>query len=131
MGNKFRITKESCEDLGFVKTSLFANAITKSEFNEWILFIIKNNSVDEIPMYMYDLIDFDDYLYKLPALIGFSPYSGLNNKEEDAIYGIAIKRFGSFFDMPISKNKALKALNENIQVLERFKNTFPFIKLDF
>ncbi len=131
MVNKLRLTRESSEDIGFVKSCLIIGAIDRNEFKEWVFFIIKNNSVDDIPLYIFDLIDFNDYFCNLFEVIGFVLDSGLTDDEDNALYGIAVKRFGSFFDMPISEKRALKALSENPQVLDRFKQTFPFIYLDF
>ena len=47
-----------------------------------------------------------------------------------AMYGIGIKRFGEIYDMPISKKAALKALDQHPSILKRFKETFPFIKIE-
>ncbi|OOF53212.1 hypothetical protein BKK56_11680 [Rodentibacter genomosp. 2] len=123
--------KNDSSILGFVVLCNSMKAINFEEFKEFLYLLIKN-TVEELPAFIWDLIDLEERnLSDIYQVIGFVPSSNLNDSERSAIYGITIKRFGSFFDMPISKNKALKALNENIQVLERFKNTFPFIKLDF
>ncbi|MBF0786248.1 hypothetical protein E4T80_12315 [Muribacter muris] len=106
-------------------------AITFNEFKEYFLFLIKENNINEIPDFIWDIIDMEEnekiHLYK--RIIGFVPDSKLTEFEISAIYGIGLKRFGSLFD--ISKKKALDALEQNPHILERFKKTFPFIKLDF
>ncbi|KGQ67894.1 hypothetical protein ACLRAA_06205 [Gallibacterium anatis] len=131
MQNKLKLTRDESGDIGFVKSTLIAEAITLKEFNNWVIFIINNHPIDELPIYIFDLIDFKGYLCDLTNIIGFVPYSGLNDNENYALYGIALKRFGKIVDCPISYQCALDALNNNPQVLIRFKETFPFIELDF
>lgn len=81
--------------------------------------------------YIYDLADYNEEIAGIYNVIGFSPNSNLKKLEKYALYGIAVKRFGSIFDMPISKKKALDELNRNPQILEKFRRTFPFIELGF
>lgn len=130
MVNRPRLTKEDSYDIGFVKSSLIIGAITRDEFQEWLYKTIKENDVNELPSYIFNLIDFNDFLFKIVDIIGFSPNPGLTDYEYDAIYGIAIKRFGNLFDMPISKKAALKALDQHPSILKCFKETFPFIKIE-
>ncbi|BFU60554.1 MULTISPECIES: hypothetical protein [Rodentibacter] len=131
MVNKFKLTRESSEDIGFVKSCLITGAINRIEFREWVSLVINDSSIEELPLYIFDLIDFDGSFYDLLKIIGFTPDPILNDKEYNSIYGIAIKRFGSMFDSPVSKKEALSALEKNPHILERFKKEFPFIKLDF
>lgn len=127
MKNKFRLTRESSADIGFVKSCLIKGAITNNEFNEWIEYVIASDGVRELPQYIFDLIDFKGSFYELTNVIGFTPDPILTEVEDNAIYGIAIKRFGDVLDIPISKKHALKALEQHPMILERFKTTFPFI----
>lgn len=131
MANKFRLTRESSEDIGFVKSCLITGAINRIEFREWVSLVINDSDIDDLPLYIFDLIDFDGSFYELLNIIGFTPDPVLNNDEYNAIYGIVIHRFGGVLDMPISEKEALSALEKNPYVLERFKKEFPFIKLDF
>ncbi|MFU2090578.1 hypothetical protein ACU6T4_11620 [Avibacterium paragallinarum] len=131
MRNKLKLTKNESSDIGFAKSSLISEAITLDEFNEWVIFIIDNYPVDELPIYLFDLVDFQGYLCDLIGIIGFTPNSELNESENNALYGIAIKRFGNIIDCPISYDCALNALNNNPHVLTKFREIFPFIDLNF
>ncbi|OOF44463.1 hypothetical protein [Rodentibacter trehalosifermentans] len=131
MGNKFRLTRESSEDIGFVKSCLIIGAIEKNEFREWIDLVIKDSDIDELPLYIFDLINFDGSFYELLNIIGFTPDPILSDEEDNALYGIAIKRFGDSFDIPITKSKALISLEHNPQILDRFRKVFPFVLLNF
>ncbi|WP_159990533.1 hypothetical protein [Pelistega ratti] len=92
----------------------------KNEFRDWIYLVIRSTEIAELLLYILDLIDFNGSFYELLNIIGFTPDPILNDEEDNALYGIAIKRFEDVFDMPISKSEAL----------ERFKREFPFIYLD-
>lgn len=129
MENKVKLTRESSEDIGFVKSCFIKGAITNNEFNKWIEYVVTNYEVSELPLYIFDLIDFKGSFYELIKIIGFTPDPMLTEDEDNAIYGIAIKRFGDSLDIPISRDNALKALEQNPLILNRFKVTFPFIEL--
>lgn len=107
-------------------------AIRFDEFKYFLYFLIKNYEVDELPVFIWELIDLDEErISDIYQIIGFVPSSNLSDSERNAIYGITIKRFGSFFDMPISEKQAIQSLEQNPQILVRFKNMFPFIELGF
>ena len=128
MENKFRLTRDSSEDIGCVKSCFSKGAITNKEFNDWVEYVIVNDKVDDLPLYIFDLIDFNGSFYELINIIGFTPDPNLTEDEDNAIYGIAIKRFGNDLDIPISNNEALRALDQNSSISKRFKCIFPFIK---
>lgn len=130
MESKFKLTKEKSDDIGFVKSCFIIGAINRDEFNEWIMFVINSSDVNELPVYIYDLIDFNGDFFDLINTIGFTPDPVLTEEEDDAIYGIAIKRFGGE-DSSLLKNKWLNSLNKNMHILDRFRKVFPFISLNF
>lgn len=124
-------SKEDASIIGFV-LYCEGNAITYDEFKEFLYLTINNNSVDDLPYYIWDLIDLDEENKSdIYQILGFVSYGGLTKGEIESIYGIGIKRFGDIGDIPISKSRALKSLKENPHILKRFKETFPFIQLDF
>ena len=97
----------------------------------YLYFVIKNNSIDDLPNFIWDLIDLEEenklHIYDI---IGFATSDNFTKGEIMAMYGIGIKRFGEIYDMPISKKAALKALDQHPRILKRFKETFPFIKIE-
>lgn len=123
------ICKEHSEDLGFVIGCLFYEAINKVEFRKWIEYAIEILPVNNIPLYIYDLVDFDDSLAKIHAVIGFVPSSGLSVEEKNALEGIAYLRGVDVYDPLNTKDEALLALKKNPRVLEKFESMFPFISL--
>ncbi|WP_423090468.1 hypothetical protein [Acinetobacter lwoffii] len=58
----WKIYKEENSDLGFAIGCLFSEAINLNEFRQWIELCINDLNQDEIPLYMFDLIDFEDSL---------------------------------------------------------------------
>ena len=131
MENKFRLTRDSSEDIGFVKSCFIKGAITNREFNDWVEYVIVSDKVDDLPLYIFDLIDFNGSFYELINIIGFTPDPNLTEDEDNAIYGIAIKRFGNDLNIPISNNEALRALDRNPLISKRFKSIFPFINFSY
>lgn len=118
--------------LDFVISCFFMQSITFNEFKEFFYLLIKKHEVDEIPLFIWEIIDLKkEDIATIYNIIGFVPHSDLNLSDRNAIYGIAIKRFGLLFEHTISKEKAIKSLEERPDILIRFKETFPFIKLDF
>lgn len=116
--------------LAFVISCNLMGAISFKEFKEYFYCLIRNNDINKIPLFIWDLIDLEESeRFLIYNVLGFTPSSGLNSTEKDAIYGIAIQRFKTFFDIPISEGEALTALKENPHILDRFKKTFPFIKM--
>lgn len=128
-----KLNKEDSRDLGFALMCFEVNAITKKEFQIWLDEIVKKLPVDEFPIYLIDLIDFlnsDDSLLHIYDVIGFVPGGDLSTQDKNAIYGITYMRQQEFYDIPVSKEKALAALKKNPQILQEFKRFFPFVKLE-
>ena len=61
MENKFRLTRDSSEDIGFVKSCLLRERLQIRNFNDWVEYVIVNDKVDDLPLYIFDLIDFKDH----------------------------------------------------------------------
>lgn len=95
----------------------------------WVERVINDTEFDNIPLYMFDLVTFDDYLSELTQVIGFVPHSELNDKEEDAILGITFLRGIDIYNPRIGKEEAIKLLRDNSHIYEKYKIFFPFIKL--
>lgn len=126
----FKIYKNDSEDFNFVLGCLYSQAIDLAEFRIWIERIIETTPVEDIPFYIFDLVDFDGYLYEISKIIGFVPDDYLSNDEKNSLYGIAFLRGADIYDPPVTRDEALKAVERNPNILERFKSLFPFINLD-
>ena len=61
----FKIYKNDSEDFNFVLGCLYSQAIDLAEFRIWIERIIETTPVEGIPFYIFDLVDFDGYLYEI------------------------------------------------------------------
>ena len=122
-----KIYKENSDDLGFVHACLFSQAISLSELKLWAESIVINSK--ECPNYIFDLIDFNEAIYKLTNVIGFVPSWHHDKDDEIALIGIAFKRGVEVYDASVSRNDALKVLERKIELLERFIETFPFIDI--
>ncbi|WP_077545506.1 hypothetical protein [Rodentibacter genomosp. 2] len=112
MENKPRLTLNNSEDIAFSKVCLIYDSIDLNEFKQWLYNLVRKSDIDDLPSYIFDLIEFDGFLSDLNQVIGFNPNTSLSLEEKNAIIGIAIKRFGSIFDMPISNKEALDALEK-------------------
>lgn len=122
---------ENDGQIGFVVTCLFSSAIDCSELRRWCTdVVIKNCSVDEIPSYIFYLMNFDEHLVHIFNVIGFVPSWEPTEDEDRAIYGIAAVRGRLAEDSPIAADEAKKMLTLNSDISNRFKLTFPFVILD-
>ena len=123
----WKIHKEESSDLGFAIGCLFSEAINLNEFRQWVELCINDLNQDEIPLYMFDLIDFEDSLAKIHLVIGFVPSSGLSKTEKIALEGISYLRGIDIFDPISTQEQSIEYLKNNPHVSEKFKRTFPFI----
>ena len=127
---KWMIYKENSNDLGFVLSCFFSQALTMNEFKKWLDIVIMDTPTNELPNYFFDLVDFNQANFHLTNVIGFSPSNDLSRHEEYAIEGIAyIRKVRPLIDMSVKEETALKALQNNPQILERFKKFFPFVQI--
>jgi len=127
---KWMIYKDNSKDLGFALSCLFSQAITMNEFKQWLDIVLMDTPTDELPNYFFDLIDFNQAKFHLDTVIGFSPSNDLSRYEKYAVEGIAyIRKVQSLIDMSVKEETALKALQNNPQILKRFKKFFPFVEI--
>jgi len=122
-------------DLSFARSCKYSSAITNLELQNWIYYLIE--TYDNLPTFIFDLIEVnlnENIFLKIPLLHAKFIIDSLNNSEHRALYGIAYKRGFYSKDNPCelcTEKTALKNLENNPHILERFKQTFPFIKLEW
>ncbi|THA02387.1 hypothetical protein [Rodentibacter pneumotropicus] len=125
----WKITKESGGDLSFAIDCLFSQSIDINDFKRWLEKVILDIPLDKIPLFVYDLYDFNGELADIDNIIGFVPHSDITNEQYDAILGIAFLRGKDVYKPRISKSKAIKLLKKHSEIHERFRKFFPFIEL--
>ena len=124
----WKIYKENSEDLGFAISCFFNRAITSDEFKKWLEIVLMDTPTDELPNYFFDLIDGD--VFDIFKNMSYVPHDNLSRYEEYAVEGIAyIRKVRPLTDMLAKEETALKALQNNPQILERFKKFFPFVEI--
>ena len=125
---KWAIYKENCEDLGFALACLDYQAITIEELKKWLDIVLMDTPTEELPNYFFDLIDGD--VFDIFKNMSYVPHSSLSRYEKYAVEGIAyIRKIRPLTDMLAKEETALKALQNNPQILERFKKFFPFVEI--
>ena len=121
----WKIYKGNDQDLSFVLDCMYCQAIDLKEVKLWFLRVIETSNTDDIPMYIYDLADFDGSLFKISEVIGFSLRNYFSLEEEYSIYCIAYIR--NIVDAPVEIDKAIHYLKFNNYLLKKFKYFFRFI----
>ena len=125
---KWAIYKENSEDLGFALACLDYQAITIEELKKWLDIVLMDTPTEELPNYFFDLIDGD--VFDIFKNMSYVPHSSLSRYEKYALEGIAyIRKVRSLTDMLAKEETALKALQNDPQILERFKKFFPFVEI--
>ena len=125
---KWAIYKENSEDLGFVLMCLAYQAITIEELKKWLDIVLMDTPTEELPNYFFDLIDGD--VFDIFKNMSYVPHDNLSRYEEYAVEGIAyIRKVRPLIDMVVKEETALKSLQNNPQILERFKKFFPFVEI--
>lgn len=114
------------ELMAFVIACLFCGAISKEELNIWCAEAL---SLDKVPAYVYDLMEFQDEIFKVYKVIGFVPYWDHSDVDEYALYGIAVRRGFEPYDMPLTPSEALAHLETSPDIESSFREVFSFIKL--
>jgi hypothetical protein len=114
------------DQIGFVVSCLFYQAINKDELHKWTYEVIKK--YDELPIYIYDLAYFDEPLFHISKVIGFVPHWPFSLEDKQALDGIAYKRGVEPYDCPLTKEEALKKLEECPHIEKKFREIFPFIE---
>jgi hypothetical protein len=77
------LSRDDSKLIGFVINSVLASAITTEEMRQWALYMIDKYETDELPLYMFDLMDFNEPLYKIIEIIGFS--AGWKHSKADGL----------------------------------------------
>ncbi|WP_325101002.1 MULTISPECIES: hypothetical protein [unclassified Pseudomonas] len=113
------------ELLAFVITCLFCSAISRDELNIWSAQALALNNA---PSYLYDLMDFQDEIFKIYKVTGYVPHWEHAEGDEYALYGIAARRGFKPYDMPVTTNEALIHLEASPRIENLFREVFPFIK---
>lgn len=116
----------SDELMAFVITCLFCGAISRDEFNLWCAQALELNNV---PVFLYDLIDFHDEIFKVYKVIGYVPHWEHAEEDEHALYGVAVRRGFAPYDMPLTSDEALACLEASPNIEQLFGQVFDFIKL--
>ena len=125
---KWAIYKENSEDLGFALACLDYQAITIEELKKWLDIVLMDTPTEELPNYFFDLIDGD--VFDIFKNMSYVPHDNLSRYEKYALEGIAyIRKVRPLIDMVVKEETALKALQNNPQILERFKKFFPFVEI--
>ena len=125
---KWAIYKENSEDLGFALACLDYQAITIEELKKWLDIVLMDTPTEELPNYFFNLVDADQD--HIANDIGYVPHCHLSRYEKYALEGIAyLRKVRSLTDMLVKEETALKALQNNPQILERFKKFFPFVQI--
>ncbi|MDO5053726.1 MAG: hypothetical protein Q4D86_00245 [Pasteurella oralis] len=127
----WHIYKDDHSDLNFALECLYCDAISLQEFKEWIELVILSMDIDDIPYYIYDLLDFDEPLFHIPKIIGFDVINQLSSNDIYSIYGIAYLRGNNIYESPINREEAILILKDNFSVANNFKKFFPFIEIKF
>ncbi|HFC5893758.1 MULTISPECIES: hypothetical protein [Neisseria] len=125
----WKIIKEDSDDLGFAIKCLFSQSIDLNEFKLWIEQVIRDMPIEDIPFYIFDLADLDEEIDNIYNIIGFVSSYSLSKLRRNALTGIAFLRGIDVYDPPISKEKALKALEKHPEIYHKFKRFFPFVEL--
>ncbi|HFC5885148.1 TPA: hypothetical protein ACFMWN_000405, partial [Neisseria meningitidis] len=75
-----------------------------------------------------NLGDFGEFCKGL-YIVGFVSSYSLSKSKKNALTDIAFLRGIDVYDPPISKEKALKALEKHPEIYQRFQHFFPFVEL--
>lgn len=119
-----RISRQDSADLGFVLAALMIGAISKEELRAWADYAIAR--LDEPPAWLFDLSFFDAPAFHAYKIVGFVP----DEQEEnyDALAGIAVSRGRTIDETRLNPEKALQAMKDAPETVERFSATFPFLE---
>lgn len=125
----WKISKEEHSDLNFAIGCLYCNAISLDEFKKWLELVVKDMDVDYIPVYIYDLFDFEQPLFHIYQVLGFEIINDLSKSDEYAMSCIAYLREREVYDFNLSKEQAKSKLNDNLDIQNRFNKFFPYIHI--
>ncbi|RBJ77478.1 hypothetical protein C3L29_030840 [Pseudomonas sp. MWU12-2534b] len=111
--------------IGFVVACFFCGAVTRRELNDWSAHALV---LEGAPNYLYDLMEFHDEPFKIYKVIGHVPDWECTEREERALYGIAVRRGFEPYDMPLTPNEALECLAGSPDIERLFRQVFDFIE---
>jgi hypothetical protein len=97
------------------------------ELNKWALYIIDKHDSRAIPSFVYDLLEVNDPSINISDLVGFSVGWEYGNDEFEALLGLAVARGGKLDSTLPAPETLFKKLSNNPHIIQRFKDTFPFI----
>ena len=123
----WKIYENNDEDLSFTVACLYQKVIELDEFKKWVEQVINNTPIDNIPLYIFELLNFNQHTFHIHEAIGFPLTFSFSKKEEDALYGILFLRNKECFNKNIVKEKAIQLIYEQPEILSRFKQQFPFV----
>ena len=127
--NPLALTKDDPTTIGFVVSCIFACAIDTRELQAWADHVLM--TVDTYPSYIVDLSTFDEPLFHIYRIIGFTPHSHLTKTEQMALVGIAFLRGRQQFEPEPNRAQALAALAAHPLVVADFRETFPFLNFEY
>lgn len=127
--NQFALTKEDSTTIGFVVSCIFAGAIDTRELRAWADHVLV--TFESYPAYIVDLSTFDEALFHIFRVIGFTPHSPLTETEEVALIGIAFLRGRDRFEPEPSREQALAAVATHPRIVADFCQTYPFLNLNY
>ena len=136
---KFNLEKQNSVDLGLPLKAV-QKAITWSEFQDWIEYIISESEIDDLPGYVFDLLEAHGKgdvlkMQKPGASIGFMLSSGLNEERYETLWGIGYARSDPCLPVVrtdvdqnvVNRKVAEAALARNPEVRKWFKSFFKAI----
>src|SRR5687767_4003935 len=98
------LTKEDSGRIAFVISSLFAGALDRNDLHQWATGVLVQEQ--KPPLYIIDLVEFDEALCKIYQTVGFVPHWPYPAEQKDALVGIAYQRGRDLFDPPCSAEEA-------------------------
>lgn len=129
----WRVEREDDEDLGFVLDCVFAGAIDRAEFREWVWHVV-GTAEHPLPSFFFDLDAVESFPAGLFRAIGFSPAVAPTEAERAALSAIAWARGRASAERVEAgeiapRAEAEAALAAAPHVAARFRAAFPFIAL--
>ncbi|WP_181698828.1 hypothetical protein [Nocardia sp. GTS18] len=122
-------TRIGPKQMGFVLGCIFAQAIDDRELSQWALNVVMANEVEDLPEYIYDLLNFQGNAGAALEVVGMFNSTGPGEAVSDALTGIAYARGVEVYDPSITRSQAAVALRKRPDILDKFKKVFPFISM--
>ena len=86
----WNIIKDNNRDLSFAMDCLSIGAINVSEFKSWLEIVIRDNPIDDIPGYIFDILDSNNIKLDIYKILGFSYLLFYQNKKEKPYMALRI-----------------------------------------